>query len=94
MYRRPLISGQLMVLMCPQPVWQVHREAQTGDPQGTLAPLPLEPPVGRDSPAARAAEFTDPAPLPFGGAFHVGWEDSSWSRMKSELKMLKPFLLP
>lgn len=39
-YRSPLISGQLMVLMCPQPVWQVHREAKSGDPQGTSGLLP------------------------------------------------------
>lgn len=91
--KRPLISGQLMVLVCPQPVQQVHREAESRDPQGILSLLPPGLPVGRGTLAAGAAELTDPAPLPFGGAFHRGREDSSWSRMKSELKILKPFLL-
>lgn len=88
LYTKPEVCVQkspdlLPALMCPQPVWQ--------DPQETLAPLPSGPPVVTDSLAAGAAELTDPALLPFGRAFHVGGKDSSWSRMKSQLKVLKSF---
>lgn len=62
MYRSPLISSKLMVLMHPHPKRQVHREAESRDLQGILAPLPPGLPVGRDSLAAGAAELTDPPP--------------------------------
>lgn len=88
MYRSPLVSGWLIFFICLQPVWQVHRQAKSDNPQGTLALLPPRPPVVKNRLMAATAELTDPAPFPLAECSHGR---GRFILEQNELKILKLF---